>query len=37
MESIGVNTISTSLGTDPKIFSILPIPKIIVSPWNIKN
>ena len=34
MESISVNTISTSLGTDPKIFSIPPIPKIVISPWN---
>ncbi len=34
MKSIGVNTIFTSLGFDPKIFSILPIPKIIISPWN---
>jgi hypothetical protein len=37
MESIGVNTISTSLGLDPKIFSMLPKPKIIVNPWNSKN
>lgn len=36
MKSIGVNTISTSLGLDPKISSMPPKPKIIVSPWNIK-
>lgn len=30
MESIGVNTISTSLGLDPKIFFLPPKPKINV-------
>jgi hypothetical protein len=33
MKIISVNTISTNLGIEPKISSIPPKPKNIISPW----